>query len=393
MKFASALALAGGVVATGAATAANTATTVRTVSLPAPPPELAKVPVSILVDLGSGQVLEQRRPDVSWLPASVTKVMTAYTAFQEIDAGRLKLDRRFPVPKAISDEWFAKGTSMYLKPTDNPTTADLLHGILTQSANDAAILLATEYAGSVPAWTAKMNANARALGMAHSHYNTPNGWMDEGNTYVAARDMVKLADAMIMHHPELYHEFVGKKHWFWRDVAMRSHDPLVDVFPGADGIKTGYTREAGYNYVGTAERDGRRLVLVLAASATPKIRDDAAKALMEWGFSGWQAHHLFDKGATITAARVQNGAQRTVPLVADREVHATVLTGTDPKITLTAHYDGPLRAPITRGQKVGDLEIRVGNLPAGHIALYAREDVPVAGPVDRIVNGFMNLFS
>lgn len=362
-------------------------------AIPTPPAELAGIPVSILVDLGSGQVLVQNHPDVPFLPASVTKVMTAFVAFEEIDAGRLPLDRRFAVRPETAHEWFAKGTSMYLTEKDQPTTTDLLHGIMTASANDGAMVLAQGYAGSVQGWTAKMNDAARRLGMTRSHYNTPNGWMDEGNTYVTASDLVRLADAMITRHPALYREFSGVKRYFWRDVAMRSHDPTVGVVPGADGIKTGYTREAGYNFLGTAERDGRRLVMVLAASPLPKQRDAAARALLEWGFDAWTPRHLFDQGQPVTDAAVQGGVDRTVPLVANREVHATLPKGDNRKITLAVHYKGPLEAPIRKGDEVGQLEIKVDGLAPGHVPLYAARDVAVGGPLDRLWNGFINLFA
>lgn len=364
-----------------------------TTPIPTPPAELARIPVSLLVDLGSGQVLEQRHPDTPFLPASVTKVMTAYVAFEEIGAGRLSLDRRFAERPETEREWFAKGTNMYLTVKDRPTTRDLLHGIMTASANDAAVVLGEGYAGSVDAWAAKMNDAARRLGMTRSHYNTPNGWMDEGNTYVTASDLVRLADAMITRYPALYREFSGHKRWFWRDVSMRSHDPTVGVVPGADGIKTGYTREAGYNFLGTAERGGRRLVMVLAGSPLPKVRDDAAKALLEWGFAAWDTRHLFDQGQTVAQAKVQGGDARSLPLVANREVHATIPRGSRPDVTLAVRYRGPVVAPIRKGQQVGELEIRVAGLAPGYVPLYAGRDVGTAGTLDRLVNGFLNLFA
>lgn len=362
-------------------------------AIPAPPPQVAPIPVSLLVDLGSGQVLEQRHPDTPFLPASVTKVMTAFVAFEEIGAGRLSLDRKFNERPETEREWFAKGTNMYLTTKDWPTARDLLHGIMTASANDASVVLAEGYAGSVQAWAAKMNDAARRLGMTRSHYQTPNGWMDGGNTYVTASDLVRLADAMITRYPDLYREFSGHKRWVWRDVQMRSHDPTVGVVPGADGIKTGYTREAGYNFLGTAERGGRRLVMVLAGSPLPRVRDDAARALLEWGFSAWDTRHLFDQGQTVAQARVQGGDARALPLVANREVHATIPRGSHPGITLAVHYRGPIAAPIRKGEQVGELEIRVAGLAPGRVPLYAGRDVGKAGALDRLLNGLINLFS
>ncbi len=360
---------------------------------PPQPPEVSRVPVSMLVDLGSGEVLVSHRADVSFLPASVTKVMTAYVAFEEIGAGRLSLDREFVVPPEISAGWFAKGTTMYLKPNQVVTADGLLHGIMTASANDAAMVLANGYAGSVDTWTLMMNDAARRLGMTHSHYNTPNGWMDDGQTFVSARDLTRLADAMTMRYPQLYKHFSGQKTYRWRDIPMRSHDPTVGVIPGADGIKTGYTREAGYNFLGSAVRDGRRLAMVLAGARTHFDRDAAARALLQWGFTQWRAYPLFAQGATVATAQVQDGSAMAVGLVANRALYATVPRAAKSHVRLKVHYRGPLVAPIVKGARVAELEVLVDGVEPSRIPLYAAEAVPVAGVLARMRNGLINLFS
>lgn len=360
---------------------------------PSQPPEVSRVPVSMLVDLGSGEVLVSHRPDVSFLPASVTKVMTAYVAFEEIAAGRMKLDGNIVVPPELSRDWFAKGTSMYLKPDQVVPVDALLHGIMTASANDAAMALAQGYAGSVDTWSLMMNDAARRLGMTHSHYNTPNGWMDEGQTFVSARDLVRLADAMTMRYPHLYRHFAGRKTYRWGMVSMRSHDPTVGVIPGADGIKTGYTREAGYNFLGSAVRDGRRLVMVLAGARTHFDRDAAAKALLEWGFTQWRPYPLFAQGATVAKVRVQDGSITSVPLVANRNLYATVPRSARSRVQLKVRYRGPLVAPIVKGAHVAELEIKVDGVEASPIPLYTAVEVPVAGVLARLRNGLLNMFS
>lgn len=362
-------------------------------SRPAEPPEVSRVPVSMLVDLGSGEVLVSHRADVSFLPASVTKVMSAYVAFEEIAAGRLSLNRTFQVPPEVSKEWFAKGTSMYLKPYQLVTADGLLHGIMTASANDGAIMLATGYAGGVDTWTLMMNDAARRLGMTHSHYNTPNGWMDDGQTFVSARDLVRLADAMTMRYPGLYRHFSGQKHYRWEDVAMTSHDPTVGVVPGADGIKTGYTREAGYNFLGSAQRDGRRLVMVLAGARNHFDRDFAARALLEWGFTQWRAYPLVRQGQVVAQARVQDGSSTTVPLIANRDLYATVPRDARARVRLRMSYRGPLVAPIVKGARVGQVEVLVDGVESSPIPLYAAREVPAAGVWARLRNGLMNLFA
>lgn len=360
---------------------------------PTPPPEVANVPVGLLVDVNSGRTLYSREPDRRFLPASTAKVMTASVAFGEIAKGRLATDRQFTVRESTAREWNGRGTSLYLKGGATLDTDTLLHGIATVSANDAAIVLAEGYAGDVPRWCAMMNAEARRLGMANSHFGTPNGWPDGGATYVSARDLVTLGEAMILRYPALYHRYFGQKRMTWDGVTQESHDPTVGVVRGADGIKTGHTNEAGYNFLGSAERDGRRLIMVVAGAHSEDERAAASRALLEWGFSEWQSRALFASGKPIAEARVQEGNARSVPLVADRPVAAVMPKGEGGAIALRLSYRGPLVAPIAKGARIAELEIRAGEGPPSRLPLYAAAAVGKAGPLDRLVNGIIGLVS
>jgi D-alanyl-D-alanine carboxypeptidase (penicillin-binding protein 5/6) len=360
---------------------------------PVPPAEIAAVPVTLLVDLGSGQVLQARQPDARFLPASMTKVMTAFVAFDEIAAGRLPLDRQFVVNSDTAREWSGRGTSLYVQGGQKLSADTLLHGIATASANDASVVLAEGYAGNVPAWTAMMNDAARRLGMSSSHYNTPNGWPDGGATYVSANDLVRLARAMITRYPKLYRHFFGQKRMTWQGATLQSHDPTVGVVPGADGIKTGYTREAGYNFLGSGERGGRRLVMVVAGAKSEAERVAASRALLEWGFSAWKARPLFAARTSIASAKVLNGAAREVPLVAHAPVYAVVPRHGDEAVSLRLSYNGPLIAPIAEGAQIAELEVRVGRMAPGRIPLFAGRMVETAGPFDRLINGLVRFFS
>lgn len=360
---------------------------------PAAPAEIAPIPVTLLVDLGSGQVLQARRADVSFPPASVTKVMTAFVAFEEIAGGRLPLDRQFIVGGDTAREWSGRGTSLHVQGGQRLSADTLLHGIATASANDASVVLAEGYAGNVPAWTAMMNDAARRLGMSRSRYGTPNGWPDGGATYVSAHDLVRLARAMIARYPNLYRHFFGQKRMTWQGITLQSHDPTVGVVRGADGIKTGYTREAGYNFLGSAERGGRRLIMVIAGAKDEAERAAAARALLEWGFSAWKARPLFAAGTTVTSARVQNGTAREVPLVARAPVYAVVPRHGGEPVSLRLSYNGPLTAPIAEGAQVAELEVKVDGMAPGRIPLFAGRMVETAGPFDRLINGLVRLFS
>jgi D-alanyl-D-alanine carboxypeptidase (penicillin-binding protein 5/6) len=361
--------------------------------LPPPPAEVAGIPVSLLVDLGSGRVLHARQPGLRFVPASMAKVMTLHVALEERAKGRLPADCRVTVAGATARQWDGQGTSLYLKGGESVTVDDLLRGIATVSANDASVVLAESHAGSVAGWTGLMNAEARRLGMDDSHFATPSGWPDGGATYVSARDLVTLAEALIARHPAEYRRYFGQKRMVWRGVTLQSHDPTVGVVRGADGIKTGHTNEAGYNFLGSAEREGRRLVMVVAGARTAAERAAASRALLEWGFSAWEARPLFASGGKVAEARVQGGSARRVALVADRQIDAVMPKGAAEPVALRLVYRGPLLAPVAKGAEVARLEIRVGDGPVTHMPLRTAESVGVAGPLDRLLNGLRGLFS
>ncbi|MEP2736389.1 MAG: D-alanyl-D-alanine carboxypeptidase family protein [Erythrobacter sp.] len=351
-------------------------------------PTVNQAPIAMMVDLTSGQVLQERSVDRRFLPASITKVMTVFLAFELIDEGKLDPAQSFTIRPETHKEWFRKGSTMFL-PADEPVTADnLLRGITTVSANDGSVVLAESAVGSVPNWIGMMNAKAREIGMADSHFGTPNGWPDEGKTFVTARDLVTLAGTMITQHPKKYATYFGHEGFRYGGVAQANHDPLVGRVDGADGIKTGFTNEAGYGFLGSAIRNGRRLVIVVGGSPSEPIRDEAARQFIEWGFSNFASHEVFAAQTRIGNARVQNGADRSVGLVAPKPVRISVPNGTTPKMTMTVRYRGPLRAPITAGQEVAQLEVAVEGMPTSLLPLVAERAVENAGPFERIANGF-----
>ncbi len=351
-------------------------------------PTVDEAPIALLVDLASGQTLFAREEERRFAPASVTKVMTIYSALSRIAKGQMKLDDRYAVSPAAFSAWRRRGSTMYLAADARPTVEQLLLGIAAVSANDGAVVLAEGAAGSTDAWLGWMNADARRLGMRDSRFGSVNGFPDGGGTYTSARDLVRLASALIDEHPRLYRHFFGRPGYTFNGITQRNHDPISGVIAGADGLKTGYTDEAGYTFLGSAERDGRRLVMVIAASDTARQRDRAARALMEWGFQAFDHHRLFAGGAALAQAQVQGGTRRTVGLVAERPLGISVPRGTRPAVTMKVRYEGPLAAPIAQGDHVADLHVRIDGLPPYTVPLLAAQDVGVAGPLDRILNGF-----
>ncbi|WP_336978669.1 D-alanyl-D-alanine carboxypeptidase family protein [Altererythrobacter fulvus] len=359
---------------------------------PAPPSD-TEAPIALLVDLTSGQVLHRREADRRFLPASVTKVMSAYLAFEMLADGRLKASQTFTVTPELAGKWSGTGSTLFLKPGDKVSVDTLIRGITTVSANDGAVLLAEGAAGSVENWVALMNRTAAELGMDDSHFGTPNGWPDEGATFVTAHDLALLAKAMITRHPQLYARYFGKSGFSYNGVAQSNHDPMVGIVRGADGIKTGYTREAGYNFLGSAAREGRRLVLVIAGTDSEEERARIARDYVEWGFSAFEPHEIFPEGAAIGTAMVQDGATDSVALRTAGPVIADLPPGARPKIELSLHYRGPLVAPIAAGRNVAELEVRIEGMEPYRVPLQAAAAVDKANPWQRVANAVLGWLS
>ena len=360
---------------------------------PAPPREVELAPVALLVDLNSGRVLYARDAAKPFLPASVTKTMTAYVAFELMASGKLNPAKMITESPQTYKEWHRKGSRMFLEPTKPVSVDELVTGIMNVSANDGAVVLAEGVAGSREKWVAMMNDAAHRLGMNDSHYGTPNGWMDNGNTHVSARDLVKLADAMITRYPDYYHRYVGRPGMTYNGITQPNHDPILGVVPGADGIKTGFTNEARYTFLGSAQRGDRRLVMVLAGVNRPHDRAKVAKALMEWGFTAWADQPIFKQGALVGDARVQGGNVSQVGLVAPHALMATLPKGTQAPVSMKITYKGPLMAPILKGDQVAELEVKIGDKAPSHVPLMAAADVAKGGAIDRLRAGFARLVS
>ena len=351
-----------------------------------------EIPIALLVDQSSGQTLFAREADRRFLPASVTKIMTVYTAFDLVERGELPLDRMVEIDQALEDEWGGEGSTLFLEAGDRVTVGQLLLGVTTVSANDGAVALGRAAAGSDEAWLALMNANALRLGMRDSHFGTANGYPDEGRTWTSARDLAILAEALTTRHPELYKRFFGHKGLRYNGIAQDNHDPITGVVDGADGIKTGYTRQAGFTFVGSAERDGRRLTLVIAGAPTGGIRNKAARELMEWGFDNFTSRRLLEPGTALGEAEVQAGAALTVPLRTEAGVFANLPRGAEGAAEFSVRYRGPVEAPIAEGDRIASLRIAIPGQEPHDVPLVAAADVPRANAWQRLRNGIAGLF-
>ncbi|MEM9084579.1 MAG: D-alanyl-D-alanine carboxypeptidase family protein [Pseudomonadota bacterium] len=346
----------------------------------------AGIPIALLVDASNGQVLFERNATRRFVPASITKAMTLYTAFELLDAGEMGLQQSLTVDPDVWAQWGGKGSTMFLNANERVPLPDILTGIATVSANDGAAVLAQQAAGSASAWTALMNSKARSIGMTQSSFGTPNGWPDEGYTFTNAQDLGTLGAALFRDHPQKCARFIGRPNFRYQNITQSNHDPITGKVEGADGIKTGYTNEAGFGFLGTAKRDGKRLVMVIAGANRSNERNRAARDLIEWGFAAFSYIPLFSRGDIVGEARVQGGSSRSLPLVVDRNTGLNLPKGTGQGVELKIEYDGPLRAPIAQGDEVARLRILGPRIPEASIPLYAGETIAPAGFFDRVTN-------
>jgi D-alanyl-D-alanine carboxypeptidase (penicillin-binding protein 5/6) len=353
------------------------------------PPFETPAKVAYLIDLSSGAVLLSKNADQRMPPASMAKMMTTNVAFALIKKGDLKLDKMCTVRPETWQKWHgpAAGSTMFLSPGEQVSVENLLKGIITLSGNDASVVLAECIAGTEDAFANVMNDNARQLGLTGSHFGNSNGWPDEGRTYVTARDLATLARAEIENYPDLYKKFYSLTQFTWgktlgsgADITQANRNPLLGRVPGADGLKTGHTDEAGYGFTGSAEQNGRRLVMVVAGLDSFNQRIEESVRLMQWGFNAWQAKPLFKKDTVIGKAEVQMGGSSEVNLIAPRDLAITIPAGVLSKVGgMKIRYQGPVKAPIAKGQHIADLVVTTSDSGEQVMPLVAAEAVGEAG--------------
>jgi D-alanyl-D-alanine carboxypeptidase (penicillin-binding protein 5/6) len=381
---------------------ASAASVLLATAAPAAAPQFdTPAKVAYLYDVNSGAVLYAKNPDVHMPPASMAKMMTTLVAFELIDKGQLQPSKMCTVRPETWQKWHGPqaGSTMFLSPNEQVSVENLLKGIVTLSGNDASVVLAECIAGTEQAFTDQMNALAKTIGVTNSHFGTANGWPDNGVTYVTARDLAKIAQVTIERHPKLYKAYYSLPSFTWgktmgsnQDITQANRDPILGRVPGADGLKTGHTDEAGYGFTGSAEQNGRRLIEVLAGMDSWNQRVQESTRLIQWGFGAWTDKPLFKAGAKVGSAQVQMGSSSEVPLVAPRDLAVTIPAGLSTGATsMKIRYEGPLMAPIAKGQEVAQLVITTGDTPPQVVSLVAGEDVGRAGFFGRIWLGLKSL--
>ena len=312
---------------------------------------------AILIDAENGAVLFERDPDQLIFPASLGKLMTVEYVFNELKEGRIQLTDEYMVSE---NAWrkggaMSRGSAMYAAIHSKVAVNDLLRGMIVQSGNDACIVLAEGLAGTETEFAVKLTQRARKIGLTKSVFTNSNGLPDPGEK-VTTRELGLLARHIICNYPDLYVIF-GEREFTWNKIRQQNRNPLLAMSIGADGLKTGFTSEAGYGLVGSAIQNGQRLVVVVNGLKSDKERADEAKKLLDWGFRSFEQRILFAEGQTIGSAKVYGGASGYVPLVATGLARVMLPKSGPEKLIARIVYRGPVPAPVEQGQQIGVLKV------------------------------------
>jgi D-alanyl-D-alanine carboxypeptidase (penicillin-binding protein 5/6) len=310
----------------------------------------------VLYDYNTGEVLTSKDPDVPQPPASLTKIMTAYVAFDALKKGDLKLDEEVTISK---DAWRTGGSRSFIDPAKPVPVEVLIHGVLTQSGNDATLALAEHMAGTETAFADLMNAQAKRLGLEHTHFVTSHGLPVDGH-YSSPLDMAHLAAATIHDFPE-YYPWYSLKSFSWNNITQPNRNRLLFWDKTVDGLKTGHTDAAGFCLVTSAKREDMRLIAVIMGSASDHSRFQEAQALFNWGFRFYETRRLFPAGEKRTDAPVFGGQEQAVPLGLAEDLYVTVPRGKYGELAASVEVAPRLMAPVAKGSAQGTLRVKLGD--------------------------------
>ncbi len=347
-------------------------------------------PNAILLDAKSGEVFFEKSADAAIPPASMSKLMTQSIVFDLLKSGELKEDQEFTVTE---DAWRRGGSpsgssTMYAELNSKVRVIDLLRGAIIQSANDACITLAAGIAGSELAFTELMRKKAEKLGLQHSTFKNATGLPDPGHL-MSVRDLSILARHIIYDHPERYPLYAEGK-FTWNKIEQQNRNPLLKDYTGADGMKTGFTKEAGYGLVGSVQRDGRRLIMVVAGLKSANERKDEAQKLLDWGFRQFKTVDVFDKDETVANARVWGGSENWVELRTAQAFQVALTAKEQKTVELKLSYTGPLMAPVKAGTEVGKARVIVGGKTVAEVSVLTASEVPA---IDSMLDKAMDSLS
>ncbi len=355
--------------------------------LPVPPPPQIEARAWLLIDAASGQALAEKAPDRRIEPASLTKLMTAYLSFSAIKAGRLGLTQTLPV----SDKaWKAEGSRMFLDPRNPAKVEELLKGMIVQSGNDACIVLAEGIAGSEEGFAAMMNTEARRLGLTQTNFVNATG-LPHPQHYTTARDLARLATALIRDFPEFY-RYYALKEFAYAGITQPNRNRLLWMDPNVDGVKTGHTESAGYCLIASARREQRRLISVVLGAASDNGRTMESQKLLNYGFQFFETVKLYNANQAVETLRLYKGKSSELGVGFVRDFYVTVPRGAASRIQARLFTKQPLLAPVSRGQGIGTLRLTLDGRLVGDYPLQALASVGVSGLISRGWDSLMLMF-
>jgi D-alanyl-D-alanine carboxypeptidase (penicillin-binding protein 5/6) len=339
-----------------------------------PPPPKVDAPAYILIDQASGRTLASERADERAEPASITKLMTAYVTFRALKEGRLKLDELVSISERA---WRAEGSRTFLNVGDRVPVEVLLQGMIVQSGNDAATALAERLGGSEEVFGQLMTREAKRLGMKNSNFTNATGLPDPA-LYTTPRDIAILSRSLISEFPQ-YYRWYSQREFVWNNIKQGNRNGLLYSDPTADGIKTGFTDSAGYCLASSAKRNGTRMIAVVFGTKSPRIREQASTALLNYGFAFYETVSLRKSGDAVFKPRVYKGSDQYVSVGPASNVEVTVARGARSRLKTSTTLNEPLVAPLKAGQTVGEMRVLDGKTVIKRVPLVVNNAVAEGG--------------
>ena len=336
--------------------------------VPAPPQVAAKN--YLLIDFDSGRILAEKDADDQIEPASITKLMTSYVVYNELEAGRLSLDELVPISVKA---WRMGGSRMYLVEGSKVSVELLLKGLIIQSGNDASVALAEHIAGSEDAFVDLMNQYASQLGMTKTHYKNSTGWPDVEHL-TTARDISVLAGAFIKDFPEYYKGY-SEKVFTYNNIKQYNRNKLLWRDKTVDGLKTGHTDSAGYCLVASAKRADMRLISVVLGTDSEAARASVSQSLLNYGFRFYETHKLYSAGETLNESRVWGGDKENIALGLASDLHVTISRGSYKQLDALMNVDASITAPLKKGSQLGEVRITLNDEELNSVPLVALQRV------------------
>ena len=335
----------------------------------------------LLEDFLSGKVIAEKNADQAMEPASITKLMTAYVIFSEIREGNLSLEEKVQISE---NAWRTEGSRMFVEVNTKVSVADLLKGVIVQSGNDATVALAEHVAGTEAGFASLMNHHAEQLGLSGTHFVNSTGLPDKEH-YTTARDIAKIARAMVHEFPE-YYAWYSERSFTYNGITQYNRNKLLWRDESVDGMKTGHTESAGYCLVTSAERDGMRLISVVLGTKSEEARADASQALLNYGFRFFETHKLYDAGNKLTTARVWKGANESVDLGLPQTLYVTIPRGEYKNLDAAMRLQDQIIAPVAQAQALGHVVVRLADQTVAEKDLVALQPVAEGSFFQRMVD-------